>query len=93
MRRQRQAPGLATHVRHGNPDWKEELAMTWPAGELHRIVEADDLNIAPFRDDGKTPGTPTWIWCVAVDGELYVRAYNCRQSHGAGDRRRRSVAM
>jgi hypothetical protein len=23
-----------------------------------------------------TYGTPTWIWCVAVDGELYARAYN-----------------
>ncbi|WP_244102409.1 DUF2255 family protein [Burkholderia ambifaria] len=44
------------------------------------MLNADDLNIAPFRDDGKTPGTPTWIWCVAVDGELYVRAYNGRQS-------------
>lgn len=54
--------------------------MTWPAEELHRIVEADDLKIAPFRDDGITPGTPTWIWCVAVNGELYVRAYNGRKS-------------
>jgi hypothetical protein len=54
--------------------------MAWSADELHRIVEADDLKIAPFRDDGMTPGTPTWIWCVAVDGELYVRAYNGRQS-------------
>jgi hypothetical protein len=25
-------------------------------------------------------GTPTWIWSVAVDGELYVRAYNGRNS-------------
>jgi hypothetical protein len=49
--------------------------MKWSAEELHRIVEADDLKIAPFRD-GVTYGTPTWIWCVAVDGELYVRAYN-----------------
>lgn len=50
--------------------------MNWSAEELRRIVEADDLKIAPFRDDGVTYGTPTWIWCVAVDGELYVRAYN-----------------
>ncbi|WP_321792535.1 DUF2255 family protein [Burkholderia pyrrocinia] len=64
----------------GTLDKKQELAMTWSADELHRIVDADDLKIAPFRDDGKTPGTPTWIWCVAVDGELYVRAYNGRLS-------------
>lgn len=44
--------------------------------ELKKIDEADDLHIAPFRDDGKTYGTPTWIWEVVVNGDLYVRAYN-----------------
>ena len=48
--------------------------------ELRRIAAADDLCIAPFRDDGVTYGTPTWIWCVAVDNALYVRAYNGRRS-------------
>lgn len=54
--------------------------MAWASDELDRIVEADDLKIAPFREDGKTYGTPTWIWCVSVDGELYVRAYSGRSS-------------
>ena len=54
--------------------------MTWSKDELHRIAEADDLHIAPFREDGMTYGTPTWIWSVAVDGALYVRAYNGRNS-------------
>jgi len=40
----------------------------------------DDLHIAPFREDGVTYGTLTWIWSVAVDDALYVRAYNGRQS-------------
>ena len=44
--------------------------------DLKKIDEADDLHIAPFREDGKTYGTPTWIWEVVVDGDLYVRAYN-----------------
>lgn len=44
--------------------------------ELNRVDKADDLHIAPFREDGKTYGTPTWIWEVVVDGDLYVRAYN-----------------
>lgn len=44
--------------------------------ELNKINAADDLKISPFRADGKTYGTPTWIWEVVVDGELYVRAYN-----------------
>ena len=34
------------------------------------------MHIAPFRDDGGTYGTPTWIWSVAVGDALYVRAYN-----------------
>ena len=53
---------------------------TWPADELRRIAEADDLHISPFREDGVTYGTPTWIWSVAVDGDLYVRAYNGQNS-------------
>jgi hypothetical protein len=44
--------------------------------ELSLIDKANDLHIAPFREDGKTYGTPTWIWEVVVDGDLYVRAYN-----------------
>ncbi|HTW29089.1 MAG TPA: DUF2255 family protein [Acetobacteraceae bacterium] len=52
----------------------------WPPEALHRIAASDDLHIAPFREDGATLGTPTWIWSVAVDGDLYVRAYNGRNS-------------
>src|SRR5437868_14809487 len=54
--------------------------MTWSKDELRRIAEADDLHISPFRQDGKTYGTPTWIWSVTVDGDLYVRAYNGQDS-------------
>ncbi|MFL6209978.1 MAG: DUF2255 family protein [Pyrinomonadaceae bacterium] len=50
------------------------------ADELKRMDEADDLHIAPFRDDGTTYGTPTWIWAVVVGGNLYVRAYNGQNS-------------
>jgi len=52
----------------------------WNRDELIRIVAADDLHIAPFREDGVAYGTPTWIWCVAVDGALYVRGYNGQNS-------------
>ena len=65
---------------------------TWSKDELRRIAGADDLHISPFREDGVTHGTPTWIWSVAVDDALYVRAYHGRESrwhraairHGAG---------
>jgi len=53
---------------------------TWPKDELRKMTETDDLHISPFREDGKTYGTPTWIWSVAVDDGLYVRAYNGRGS-------------
>jgi hypothetical protein len=52
----------------------------WLNDELRRIAEADDLHIAPFREDGATYGTPTWIWSVAVDDGLYVRGYNGQRS-------------
>ena len=48
----------------------------WNSDELRKIADADDLHVSPFREDGSTYGTPTWIWSVVVDGELYVRAYN-----------------
>jgi len=52
----------------------------WSKDELRRIAETDDLHISPFREDGKTYGTPTWIWSVVVDDALYVRAYNGQNS-------------
>jgi hypothetical protein len=53
---------------------------TWSKVELRKIAKADDLHISPFRKDGTTYGTPTWIWSVAVDDALYVRAYNGQSS-------------
>lgn len=53
---------------------------TWSKDELRMIAEKDDLHISPFRKDGITYGTPTWIWSVAVDDALYVRAYNGQNS-------------
>jgi hypothetical protein len=52
----------------------------WSKEELRKIAEMDDLHISPFREDGETYGTPTWIWSVVVDDALYVRAYNGQNS-------------
>jgi hypothetical protein len=54
--------------------------VTWPKDELRKIAQSDDLHIAPFREDGVTYGTPTWIWCVTVGDDLYVRAYHGKNS-------------
>ncbi|GLV48951.1 hypothetical protein TJA_20540 [Thermus sp. LT1-2-5] len=51
----------------------------WTKEELTRIAQADDLHVSPFREDGLTYGTPTWVWCVVVGEALYARAY-----HGEG---------
>jgi hypothetical protein len=53
---------------------------TWSQHELRKIAETDDLHISPFREDGVTYGTPTWIWSVVVDETLYVRGYNGQKS-------------
>ena len=53
---------------------------TWSKDELQQIATNDDLHISPFREDGVTYGTPTWIWSVAVGDELFVRAYNGQKS-------------
>lgn len=52
----------------------------WSKDELERIAGTDDLHISPFREDGTTYGTPTWIWSVVVGDALYVRAYNGQDS-------------
>lgn len=53
---------------------------TWSKDELRKIAQTDDLHISPFREDGATYGTPTWIWSVAVDDALYARGYNGQKS-------------
>jgi hypothetical protein len=62
----------------------------WPKDELSTIAEGDDLHVAPFREDGTTYGTPTWVWSVAVDDALYVRAYSGKASrwYQAAERQR-----
>lgn len=53
---------------------------TWSTEELRKMLKPDDLHISPFRDDGVTNGTPTWIWFVAAGDALYVRAYSGQRS-------------
>src|SRR3954447_27060536 len=70
----------------------------WSQDEMRKIAEAADLHISPFREDGVTYGTPTWIWSVAVGDALYVRGYNGQSSRWyqaavrqkAGNHRRRA---
>lgn len=53
---------------------------TWQADTLAAIDAADDLKVSPLRADGRTHGTPTWIWAVVVSGDLYARPYNGTRS-------------
>ncbi|MCI1553462.1 MAG: DUF2255 family protein [Levilactobacillus sp.] len=52
----------------------------WTPAQLQRFAVADDLRISPFYSDGRTYGTPTWIWSVVVDQHLYVRAWHGQRS-------------
>ena len=52
----------------------------WTNAELKKMAPADGLHISPFREDGVTYGTPTWIWSVVVGDALYARAYSGRNS-------------
>lgn len=47
---------------------------TWSTDQLAAIAQNDDLYVAPFREDGTTPGTPTRTWALIVDDRVYVRA-------------------
>lgn len=48
----------------------------WPTEDITGIAKTDDLHVSPFREDGTTYGTPTWIWSVVVEGRLFARAWN-----------------
>jgi len=52
----------------------------WTAAQLTAFATADDMRVSPFYDNGKTYGTPTWIWSVVVGSHLYVRAWNGQHS-------------
>ncbi|MFN7998770.1 MAG: DUF2255 family protein [Bryobacteraceae bacterium] len=54
----------------------KKIMSGWAKEDLDSIAESDDLHISPFREDGRTYGTPTWIWSVVVDSNVYVRSYN-----------------
>ena len=49
---------------------------SWTASQLQSFAAADDFHISPYRHDGVTYGTPTFIWSVVAEGGLYVRPYN-----------------
>ncbi|AQU70230.1 DUF2255 family protein [Streptomyces niveus] len=53
---------------------------SWSQTQLRAIAENTDFFVSPFREDGTTYGTPTQTWALVVDGDVYVRAVNGRQS-------------
>ena len=49
--------------------------MSWSSQQLEAISDSNDFHVAPFRDDGETYGTLTYIWSVVVGEAVYIRAY------------------
>jgi len=56
------------------------IMNSWNEDDLCAIAESHDLYISPFREDGTTYGTPTLVWPLVVDGEVYVRTASGQQS-------------
>lgn len=52
---------------------------TWTADELSKIGSADELQIAPRRQDGSL-APPRTIWVVRHGDDLYVRSVRGRSS-------------
>lgn len=50
--------------------------MTWSRDQLQHVENGDDFKIAPYRPDGRTPGTLIWVWAVVVDDAVFVRSTN-----------------
>ena len=48
--------------------------QSWTVDELDRIGDADELRLAPRREDGTLRGAVS-IWGVRVGDELYVRSW------------------
>lgn len=48
----------------------------WTHEQAQQIATHDDFHVAPFREDGTTPGTLTWIWSVVVDDRVFIRAWS-----------------
>lgn len=46
----------------------------WTNDELNKIASAEELEIAPLRQDG-TLSKPVIVWVVRLGDDLYVRSY------------------
>ena len=47
---------------------------SWAANELATIGGAEEVEVAPDRENG-APGRATTIWVVRVGNDLYIRSY------------------
>ena len=50
------------------------MTGAWTPDELERIGEAEELEMAPLREDGR-PRRPVPIWVVRAAEDLYVRSW------------------
>jgi hypothetical protein len=74
-------PGRSAAIPISHQCRKQDRRMSsWNKDDLRAIAESHDLYISPFREDGTTYGTPTLVWPLVVDGDVYVRAANGQQS-------------
>jgi hypothetical protein len=49
------------------------MAAEWNPTELERIAATREIEVSSLREDGALT-KPVTIWCVRVEGELYIRS-------------------
>jgi len=52
------------------------MTAHWSSQQLADLLRTNTFRIAPYREDGTTPGTLIWVWAVTVDDAIYVRSSN-----------------
>src|SRR3984885_12626061 len=79
--RQRACTSCMPHPLSPHPyDRKKPIMTSWTDHDLRAIAETPDCFVSPFREDETTYGTPTRVWPLVVDGDVYVRAANGQTS-------------
>ncbi len=65
---------MGTYATHGAS--RSEPALTgWTDEELAAIAGANELTVAPLRNDG-TPQSPRIVWVVRRGDDVYIRSVN-----------------
>jgi hypothetical protein len=55
----------------------------WTDDELASIAGANELAVAPLRDDDGTLQSPRIVWVIRRGDDVYIRSVNGLKEHGS----------